>query len=216
MNSVWRRRAACNQRLKTMMGLARRIGAAVAVLAVWAAGPAAAQENLDKGKTPAQLYASDCAICHKSPNGLAKRLGPYGLDNFLREHYTASRESAAAISAYLRAINRQPAPKRERRSKHKVKASESKFPPRKSAEAKSETKASDAKPFDAKPSESKTRAFADKREEAKASSPKAGEAEPSQHKPAVAQPAEAKAEATNARPPKPAQDSEHAKPGKSD
>jgi len=200
-----------------MMGLARCIGAAVAVLAVWAAGPAAAQENLDKGKTPAQLYASDCAICHKSPNGLAKRLGPYGLDNFLREHYTASRESAAAISAYLRAIIRQPAPKRERRSKHKVRASEPKFPPRKPAEAKSSgTKPSETKASDAKPSESKTRASAHKREEAKDSSPKAREAEPSQHKPAVAQPVEAKAEATKASPPKPAQDSEHAKPGKSD
>ena len=92
-----------------MMGLTRRLGAAVAVLAVWAAGPAAAQENLDKGKTPAQLYASDCAICHKSPRGLAKGVGRYGLDNFLRAHYTASREAAAAISAYLQSIDRQPA-----------------------------------------------------------------------------------------------------------
>ncbi len=29
--------------------------------------PLRAQENLDSGKTPAQLYASDCAVCHKSP-----------------------------------------------------------------------------------------------------------------------------------------------------
>jgi hypothetical protein len=213
--------------LKVMMGLARRIGAAVAVLAVWAAGPAAAQENLDKGKTPAQLYASDCAICHKSPNGLAKRLGPYGLDNFLREHYTASRESAAAISAYLRTIDRQPAPKRERSSKRKAKASEPKLPPRKPVEAKSsDTKASktkassakpsDAKPSDAKPSESKTKASAEKHEEATSPSPKAGEAKASEPKPAAAQPAEAKAEAPKASPPKPAKDTEHPKPDKSD
>jgi len=29
--------------------------------------PLRAQENLDFGKSPAQLYASDCAVCHKSP-----------------------------------------------------------------------------------------------------------------------------------------------------
>jgi hypothetical protein len=200
-----------------MMDLTRRIGAVVAVLAVWAAGPAAAQENLDKGKTPAQLYASDCAICHKSPNGLAKRLGPYGLDNFLREHYTASRESAAAISAYLRAINRQPAPKRERSSKRKAKASEPKFSRRKPVDAKSsDTKASKTKASDAKPSESKTKASAEKHEEATASSPKAGEAKASEPKPAAARPAEAKAEVPKASPPKPAQDFEHPKPGKPD
>ena len=185
-----------------MMGLTRRLGALDVVLALWDAGPATAQENLDQGKTAAQLYASDCAICHKSPDGLAKRAGLYGLDNFLREHYTASREAAAAITAYLQAINRQPAPGRS--SKRKAKASERKLPPRKPAEAKSsdtkpsKTKASDAKPSDTKASESKTKASAEKHEEAKALSPKAGEAKPSEHKPAASQPAEAKAEVPKA------------------
>jgi hypothetical protein len=205
-----------------MMGLARRIGAAVAILAVGAVGPAAAQENLDQGKTAAQLYASDCAICHKSPRGLGKRLGPYVLDNFLREHYTASRETAAVISAYLRDMDRQPAPKRERNLKHKAKASEPKLPPHKPAESKSpdskssKTKTSDTKPADAKPSESKTKASAEKHEEAKTSSPKSGEAKPAEHKPAVAQPTDAKAEAPKASPPKPAHDSADPKPDKSD
>ena len=46
-------------------------GALVAgVLALCFASSAGAQENLDQGKTGAQLYASDCAICHKSPQGL--------------------------------------------------------------------------------------------------------------------------------------------------
>lgn len=207
------------------MGLARRLGAAVAVLAICAVAPTAAQENLDQGKTPAQLYASDCAICHKSPYGLTKRLGPYGLDSFLREHYTASRESAAVISAYLRDIGRKPAPKRSPR--RKAKASEPKLPPRKPAEAKSsdakpsetkppKTKASESKPSHAKPSESKTKASAEKHEEAKASSPKPGEAKPVEHKPAATQPGEAKAEAPKASPPKPAQDSADPKPDKSD
>ena len=60
-----------------------------------------AQENLDKGKTGAQLYASDCAICHKSPRSVTQSPGIFGLESFLREHYTASRESAAKIAAYL-------------------------------------------------------------------------------------------------------------------
>lgn len=73
----------------------------LAVAGVWAlllAGPAAAQENLDQGKSGAQLFASDCAICHKTPQGLGKTSG---LEGFLREHYTASRESAALITKYL-------------------------------------------------------------------------------------------------------------------
>jgi hypothetical protein len=147
-----------------MMGFTRRFGAAVAVLAVWAAGPAAAQENLDQGKTPAQLYASDCAICHKSPRGLAKRARRYGLDSFLRAHYTASREAAAAISAYLQSIDRRPASRRKHNSKRKAKASTPKLPPRKPPEGKSsetissETKASDTKPAASQPAEAKAEA----------------------------------------------------------
>lgn len=130
-----------------MMGLAGRMAAAIAVLALLGAGSVAAQENLDQGKTAAQLYASDCAICHKSPHGLAKRVGRYSLENFLREHYTASRESAIAIAAYLRAVERQPAPKQGHATKRKAKTSEPKLPPRKPTETKAETpKASAPKP----------------------------------------------------------------------
>jgi mono/diheme cytochrome c family protein len=209
------------KRLKAMMGLTRRLGAAVAVLAVWAAGPAAAQENLDKGKTPAQLYASDCAICHKSPRGLAKGVARYGLDNFLRAHYTASREAAAAISAYLQSIDRQPASGRERKSernsKRKAKSSTPNVPPRKPVEGKSsETKASDTKPAESKPSQSKAKATASEHEEAKTSAPKASGAKPNEHKPAASQPADAKAEAAKADPPKPAQDSKDSKDTKPD
>jgi hypothetical protein len=194
-----------------MMSLARHIVVAVVVLAVWAAGSAAAQENLDKGKAPDQLYASDCAICHKSPRGLAKGVGRFGLENFLREHYTASRESAAVISAYLRAVDSQPEPRREHGPKRRAKASKPKLPPSKS----SETNASDAKPSNAKPSQSKIKASTDQRDEAKTSSPKAGEPKPSEPKPAAAQPAEAKAEARKVSPAKPAQDSAGPKPDKS-
>jgi mono/diheme cytochrome c family protein len=128
-----------------MMRLARRIMVAVVVLAVWTAGSAAAQENLDKGKTPAQLYASDCAICHKSPRGLAKGVGRFGLGNFLREHYTASRESAAVISAYP--------------SQSKTKASTDQRDEAKASNPKAgEPKRSEPKPTAAQPAEAKAEA----------------------------------------------------------
>jgi hypothetical protein len=84
-------------------------GPIIGLVALFLAGPAAGQESLDKGKTPAQLFASDCSPCHKSPQGLAKSGGLFGLDGFLREHYTASRESAAAIASYLKSMESRPA-----------------------------------------------------------------------------------------------------------
>ena len=48
-----------------MTMVSRGIRLAVGVLALVFAGAAGAQENLDQGKSGAQLYASDCAICHK-------------------------------------------------------------------------------------------------------------------------------------------------------
>ena len=60
-------------------------------------------ENLGAGKPAAQLFASDCtgAGCHKGPQGLTKDRGQPSLASFLSEHYTTSRESAAALAAYL-------------------------------------------------------------------------------------------------------------------
>ena len=74
--------------------------------------PLRAQVNIDLGKTPAALFASNCVNCHKSPQGLAKGGRAGGLDSFLREHYTASRESAAAMAAYLQSAGNAPASRR--------------------------------------------------------------------------------------------------------
>jgi hypothetical protein len=85
-----------------------------AMLCVWGALSANAQsdnsppqssvrgENLSAKPAPA-LFAADCTGggCHKGPQGLAKNQSQSGLASFLREHYTNSRESAAALSAYL-------------------------------------------------------------------------------------------------------------------
>ncbi|HET7680387.1 MAG TPA: hypothetical protein VFK79_09670 [Xanthobacteraceae bacterium] len=72
------------------------------------AGSALAQEDLNRGKTPAQLFASDCADCHRNPRSLGKRENADTLAGFLRVHYTASRESAAAIAAYLVSLGPDP------------------------------------------------------------------------------------------------------------
>jgi hypothetical protein len=67
--------------------------------------PATSKGENFSAKPPAQLFASDCtgSGCHKGPQGLAKNYG-IGLAGFLREHYTNSRESAAALAAYLTKI----------------------------------------------------------------------------------------------------------------
>jgi len=85
------------------MGFYRGLLAAMAVLAACLAGPAGAQENLDSGKSGAQLFASDCAICHKNAASLGKG-GLSGLTGFLQEHYTASAQSAAIIAAYVQSV----------------------------------------------------------------------------------------------------------------
>jgi len=69
-------------------------------------------------KPPAALFASDCtgSGCHKGPQGLARKpgIGLGGLAGFLREHYTNSRESAAALANYLSKIPSGPEPKEAR------------------------------------------------------------------------------------------------------
>lgn len=125
------------------------------------AAPACAQDNLDRGKSAQQLFASDCSICHKSPQGLAKGGGLFGLQGFLREHYTASRESANLLARYLEAAGEPPAPADRRQQRRTAKPSDTKPSDTKPSDTKpsagkpAESKPSDAKPSDAKPVEAK-------------------------------------------------------------
>src|SRR5262249_12502087 len=48
-------------------------------------------------------YASACATCHKSPQSVFTTKRFFGLETFLREHYTSSSDSAAILAAYLKA-----------------------------------------------------------------------------------------------------------------
>jgi hypothetical protein len=72
----------------------------VGVLFALASLPARGQD-FTAGKTPAQLFSSDCAECHRTPNGLAKKLDVKTLSSFLREHYTTKPETAGALAGYV-------------------------------------------------------------------------------------------------------------------
>jgi outer membrane biosynthesis protein TonB len=124
-------------------GVFRLAGLALLVLAA----PASAQDVRDRGKTAQQIFASDCALCHKSPQGLAKAGGLFGLDSFLREHYTASRETAGLLARYLEGAGEAPAPDQRRQQRRTAKPSDAKP---------SDAKPADAKPAAAKPDEAKS------------------------------------------------------------
>jgi hypothetical protein len=69
------------------------------------AGGLAQAQDLDQGKSGAQLFAADCVDCHHSPNGLAHDRVSWTLSSFLQEHYTTSSASAQALTAYLQSID---------------------------------------------------------------------------------------------------------------
>lgn len=128
------------------------VGAAV-VAASMLAGAASAQENLDAGKSGAQLYASNCAICHKSAQALDKSAGGvFGLEGFLREHYTASRQSAAEIASYLKTVGGGPAEHRPARKKGKA---DTRIEKKKEGKPEGKSEPKDTKPSENKPSETK-------------------------------------------------------------
>jgi len=91
------------KRLMSSHGIRLTIGS----LALCFASSAGAQGSLEEGKTAVQLYAANCASCHKSPQSVTKATGTFGLESYLREHYTPSAQSAAIIAAYLEGLERQ-------------------------------------------------------------------------------------------------------------
>ena len=84
-----------------MVGRALNLATVVAAFCVMFAGGAGAQENLDAGKSPAQIFNGTCVVCHKSPRGLAKNTSASSLPGFLRQHYTTSPEMAGVLANYL-------------------------------------------------------------------------------------------------------------------
>lgn len=69
-------------------------GIGVAVLAPLTCASA---QNLDAGKSAAQIFSEACSGCHRSPREV--RGNPSA--GFLREHYTTGSEMASTMAAYL-------------------------------------------------------------------------------------------------------------------
>lgn len=78
-----------------------RLAPAIALSIGLAPAIARAQTNIDQGKSPGEIFANDCATCHKSARGLAKGRGSSELASFLVEHYTSSKDQAAAMAAFV-------------------------------------------------------------------------------------------------------------------
>src|SRR5262245_15065472 len=110
------------RRLMAVIGLA----SAVAVVVI-SAGPTLSQTNIDQGKSASELFANYCAVCHKSTRGLANGRSSLMLSLFLREHYAASGQQAAALAAYvISAGGNAPAAKPERAKSEEAKGQDSK------------------------------------------------------------------------------------------
>jgi mono/diheme cytochrome c family protein len=88
------------------------------IVVVALAGATARAENLDQGKSGAELFAATCAECHRSPRGLVKDRMSWTLSYFLRRHYTSSWASAQTLTAYLQSVEapRATAPRAGRKS----------------------------------------------------------------------------------------------------
>jgi hypothetical protein len=84
----------------------RALSLATAMLLVGLAAPFSliapvSAQNLEAGKSPAQLFAGNCSVCHKSARGLLKTVPPGQLPSFLRQHYTTSADMAKIMSSYV-------------------------------------------------------------------------------------------------------------------
>jgi hypothetical protein len=184
-----------------MTGSRHAIVLGIGLFALALAGAARAQD-LSAGKTPAQLFQLNCALCHKSPRGLAAAgadKGPFsGLEDFLAEHYTADPKSAAIIAAYLTSVGGA-APAHTGRHRDAARAHK----PKAKAEA---AKNTDKSPDKKSENSDKTKAET-------STKPEGGQAnaeEPKAEKPATSKPA-----VTAADKKKPASPSTQAKDGKS-
>jgi len=94
--------------------VSRGVALVIGLLAGLAPAAAQAQTNIDQGKSPAQIFAETCAACHKGARGLANGKGSFALTEFLHEHYTTSRDQAAALAAYVLGAGSGPKPPIER------------------------------------------------------------------------------------------------------
>ena len=83
-----------------MLSRALSLATVTLLIGCFAVIPVQAQ-NLEAGKSPAQIFAGTCNACHKSPRGLLRTVPAGSLPGFLRQHYTTSGDMASLLSAFL-------------------------------------------------------------------------------------------------------------------
>src|SRR5215475_11161329 len=84
-----------------MLSRALRLATVTLLIGCLTAVAVHAVENLEAGKSPAQIFAGTCNACHKSPRGLLRSVPPSSLSGFLRQHYTTSSDMANVLASYL-------------------------------------------------------------------------------------------------------------------
>src|SRR3979411_2348614 len=84
-----------------MLSRALSLAAVTLLIGCLTAVAVRAVENLEAGKSPAQIFAGTCNACHKSPRGLLRTVPASSLPGFLRQHYTTSGDMASLLSAFL-------------------------------------------------------------------------------------------------------------------
>jgi hypothetical protein len=192
------------RRFVPVIGLISGVG-----IAVISPGPTRGQVNIDQGKSASELFANDCAACHKSTRGLANGRNSLTLSLFLREHYAASSQQAAALAAYvIGAGGNAPAAKPDQRAKsEEPKGPEAKGQETKGQEAKGqETRGQDAKGHEAKPRAASVSPKSEPEKPARTGEPAHEEGAPVQQEPApvvaapVTSPPSSAAEAPELRP----------------
>ena len=165
--------------------------------------------DLNEGKTPAQIFASDCAVCHQKPGELAGGRDAGQLATFLRQHYTTGVAQARILAAYVASLSTGRG-QAERRLPERPEVGDGgrgligtlpnfmgigrkpaeEAAPESGADKPREPAARTAKPADTKPAETKPADEAPA--EAKPAEAKPADAKPADTKPADAKPAEVK------------------------
>jgi hypothetical protein len=79
--------------------------AIIMMLVVVLTSAIARAQDLDQGKSGAELFAATCAECHRSPRGLVKERFSWTLSLFLQQHYASSWTSARTLTAYLESVD---------------------------------------------------------------------------------------------------------------
>jgi len=82
----------------------------VVIVSLSGTAAAAQAQNIDAGKSPAQIFSDTCGACHRSPREI-KQTTP----GFMREHYTTNGWDAAAMAAYLASVGSDPRAVQQRR-----------------------------------------------------------------------------------------------------